>query len=261
MKRLFLLFAALVLCLAGCGKEEPVFYAAQEYILHNTGDIDLVEYSYDSQWRPTCVQIQLNGQFSSQVDYVYSEDGASRTTYETSAILDPQSYETRWEFDDQGNILSAQIYRDGQLAQTAHYTYDSQGRETGIRVIGPNQELISQVDRTYNKDGNLLTQSTKMGESRSFAEYTYDRKGRITQWKQYHNNDLTLTRSYTWDGSTATCTAKDSSGSIGGITVTTYDRWGNVLTEEVKDRGGSMIHKSWYVYTAEDGTVSGSLPE
>ncbi len=262
MKQLLSIFLCIVFLsvFAGCQQSQTTFHVIQECVQHNTGDINSTEYTYDDQLRPTSVNVLLNGRFSSRVDYSYSEDGTSRITYETSATLEPRNYETQWEYDHNGNIIQAQVFQGETLLNTNLYTYDAEGRELTIRVFSPDSPYETEVDNTYDNNGNLLTRSTRMGLYQSFEEYSYDEKDQIVEKKQYRSSELALTLDYTWDGNTSKCTVMDGNGNITGTTVTTYDQWGNMLTQESKDRDGNLTSKRWYVYQGEDGTISGEIP-
>ena len=99
MKRLFaLLFSILtVLTLSGCAeKEEVEFYETRTYIKQSTGDINLLENTYDENWNLLQSYITLNDNFSSKTEYEYSEDFTVMTTKTTFAGDPPASSFSSW---------------------------------------------------------------------------------------------------------------------------------------------------------------------
>ena len=180
MKRLFayILTILIMLTLGGCAeKEEVKFYETKTYVKQSTGDINLLEKTYDENWNLLLSYITLNGNFASKVEYEYSEDFTVLTTKSTSAIYEPDTSKVIRTFDEKGQVIKAETYDGEQLMSTTEYTYDEKDR--CIR------------EARYAGDGTLEL----------YHEYVYDEKTRTKTRTCYYADGTADNHSdvYTYD--------------------------------------------------------------
>ena len=129
-----------------------------------------------------------NGNLSSTTVETYDQYGnliLSRTTYqdETKAAREDH-YE--YTYDEKGNMLSNDFYRDGKYMYGYTYTYDADGNRTSERADG---EL--QYESVYTNGGkNVTTKTYKDGdEISSIIEYEYDEQGNELHYLKTKNEE------------------------------------------------------------------------
>lgn len=129
-----------------------------------------------------------NGNLASTTVETYDQYGnllLSRTTYqdETKAACEDH-YE--YTYDEKGNMLSNDFYRDGKYMYGYTYTYDADGNRTSERADG---EL--QYESVYTNGGkNVLTKTYKDGdEISSILEYEYDEQGNELHYLRTKNEE------------------------------------------------------------------------
>lgn len=144
------------------------------------------EYSYAYGLVTECKKnnFDSNGNLYSTTLETYDQYGnqtLSRTTYQdkTQAVSDTH-YE--YTYDEKGNMLSNDFYRDGKYMYGYTYTYDEDGNRTSERADG---EL--QYESVYTNNGQNVT--TKRGSST--LEYTYDEKGNELHYIKYKEDKAT----------------------------------------------------------------------
>lgn len=265
MKKCLCLTLALLLLLgltACAGKEDVEYYVTKRFVVYDTGDTNLIEYTYDDQWRPLGSKTLLNDVFASSVENVYNEDGTEVTVTTRSAIYDGDTTVVHQKFDEKGRLELAQTLEEGAVQASTQYFYDDKDRL--VKTIGSAADTEYQVttERTYDDMGNLLTFSTDTGLYASHTDYTYDSKGRCLSRHDYQGQELTGYVEYTWEGNTQYGSIYYPDGSLQKNTIrNTYDDAGNLLEELTLTLRGDMVRCTYHEYTATDGTVSSGFAE
>lgn len=263
MKRILAIFLPLLLLLSltACGAKEDVeYYVTRRYVQQPTGDINLMEYTYDDQWNILSTNIQLNGEFASAAEYTYSEDYTVVTMRTTSAIYDSATTEVHRTFDEDGNIIKALAYDNGELTTTAEYFYDEQGRE--VKVVNTAATgYVNTVEHIYDENGNLLTYIANTGYTVTRQEFTYDDQNRRISAEYYQNDQLTNRINYTYENNVQKGLYYDAAGTELRTTLAAFDEAGNLLTEEVYDILGTLQSRTCYAYIGTDGSTSSGIPE
>lgn len=264
MKRLFaLLFSILtVLTLSGCAeKEEVEFYETRTYIKQSTGDINLLENTYDENWNLLQSYITLNDNFSSKTEYEYSEDFTVMTTKTTFAGDPPDTSRIIRTFDDRGQVIRAESYDDDLLISITEYTYDDNGEKTFIKSTHPEDGIVITMERIFDDHGNLITYIQNTGYYVGRYEYAYNQKNqRIGE--EYYRDDVQLDYTeFTWEGNVGTGTNYKADGTPMGKLLMEYDDYGNLLRLESQDLLGTTLTVSCYEYIGTDGSISSGIPE
>lgn len=265
MKKHFCLTIAflLLLSLTACaGKEDVEYYVTKRFVVYDTGDTNLIEYSYDEKWRPLGSKTLLNDEFASSVENVYNEDGTEVTVTTRSALYDGDTSVVRQKFDEKGRLEMAETTGDGLQQFVTHYYYDAEDRLVKTVGFQAESEYQTTTERAYDKAGNLLCVSIDNGMYASRQEYTYDEDGRCLSRHDYQGQTLVGYTEYTWDGNTQYGSVYYPDGSLQKNTIqNTYDDAGNLLIEMTLNLLGDMVRCTYHEYTATDGTVSSGFPE
>lgn len=255
----FLLLLSLTAC---AGKEDVEYYVTKRFVVYDTGDTNLIEYTYDEKWRPPGSKTLLNDEFASSVENVYNEDGTEVTVTTRSAIYDGDTTVVHQKFDEKGRLEMAETLEDGVPQSETRYFYDEKDRL--IKTVGSTAGAEYQIttERTYDAQSNLLILVTDTGLYASRQEYTYDKNGRCLSCHDYQGQELTGYVEYIWDGNTQYGSLYFPDGSLQKRTIrNTYDEAGNLLLEETMTLLGDMISCTYHEYTATDETVSSGFPE
>jgi len=263
MKKLLavFLFLLLILSLAGCAEKNAVeYYVTERYILQPNGDIHLTDYTYDENWNLHASTFSLNGELVYDVQYAYSEDLTVVTMTTHVANYDSDTTEVHRTFDENGNVLKALAYADGELTTETEYTYDADGRE--IKTVGTDSSgYVNTVERIFDKNGNLVTYLADNGISLSRQEFSYDQQNRRIGAEYYQNDQLTDRIEYTYENGVQKGIHYDASGKQQRTIFVTFDDAGNPLTEETFDLPGTLLSRTCYAYLGTDGSVSSGIPE
>jgi hypothetical protein len=164
-----------------------VLREVREYQYSNSLVTNCTKTNYDQNGNLSYVTIDTYDQYenliSSKVNY---EDEAWGNDYEDSYEL---------TYDEKGNMLSNDFYRDGKFMYGYTYTYDEDGNCTSERADG---EL--QYESVYTNNGqNVTTTTYKNGdEISSIIEYEYDAQGNELHYIKYKNGDATNERISTY---------------------------------------------------------------
>ena len=264
MKKLLACALSLLLLLGlwGCTEKEDVeFYETKTYIRHGTGDINLRENTYDENWNLLLSYVTLNGKFSSQTEYEYSEDFTVLTTKSTSAIYEPDISRVVRTFDDKGQIIRAESYDGDRHISTAEYTYDDNGEMTFVRSTQPESDIVTTIQRVFDDHGNLVTYIQDTGYYVGRYEYRYNQKNQRIREEYYRDDVLLDYIDFTWEGNVGTGTSCRADGTPMGKQLVEYDDYGNLLRLESQDLSGVSQTVSCYEYIGTDGTVSSGIPE
>lgn len=264
MKKLlaFILSILISLPLCSCAKKEDVeFYETKNYTRHNTGDINILEKTYDENWNLLLSYITLNGNFASKIEYEYSEDFTVLTTKSTSAIYEPQTSKVIRTFDEKGQVIKAETYDGDRLISTAEYTYDDNGEMTFVRSTQPESDVVTTIQRIFDEKGNLVTYIQDTGFYVGRYEYAYNQKNQRIR-EEYFRDDVQLDYTdFTWEGNVGTGTNYKTDGTPMGKTLLEYDDYGNLLRLESQDLSGNTLTLSCYEYIGTDGSISSGIPE
>lgn len=264
MKRLFaLLFSILtVLTLGGCaGKEEVEFHESRTYIRQSTGDINLLENTYDENWNLLQSYVTLNGNFSSKTEYEYSDDFTVLTTKTTFASDEPDTSRIVRTFDEKGQVIKAETYEEDLLISTTEYTYNDIGEKTFIKSTHPEDGIVTTTQRIFDDHGNLITYIQDTGYYVGRYEYSYNEKNQRIRQEYYRDDVLLDYEDFIWEGNVGTGTSCKADGTPLGKQLLEYDDYGNLLRHESQDRQGALRTVSCMEYIGTDGTVSSGIPE
>lgn len=264
MKKLlaFILSILISLPLCSCAKKEDVeFYETKTYIKQSTGDINILEKTYDENWNLLQSYITLNGNFASKTEYEYSEDFTVLTTKSTSAIYEPDTSKVIRTFDEKGQVIKAETYNGDRHISTAEYTYDDNGEMTFVRSTRPESDIVTTVQRIFDDQGNLVTYIQDTGFYVGRYEYRYNQKNQRIGEEYYRDNEKISYTEFAWQGNTAIVTSYTANRIPTGKTLLEYDRYGNLLRQESQDLSGKPLTVSYKEYVGTDGTVSSGIPE
>ncbi|WP_415931302.1 RHS repeat-associated core domain-containing protein [Zhenpiania hominis] len=189
-----------------------------------------------TQTLETAYTYDVNGNVTRMCDYEV-KDGA-RTLYRTTVYAyDPQNRLTSMAEWDGGELPTQE-----QIAQKKiTYTYDGEGKVTGVDYAFAKDDGITGLTYTYDNDDYLKTITAKGGLlGKTLREYVYDDFGRVTKMKDYYGfaeggSDHIL-REYTYDdfGRVAKMTYTDSKdGEVKESYGYTYDKNSNILQERI----------------------------
>lgn len=264
MKKIFALTLALVLTVSffGCSKIAKVdYYETKAYIQHDTGDINLTENTYDENWNLLKQYTTLNGNFSSQVEYEYSEDYTELVTKTTSAIYESDSSKVIRTFDEKGQVIKAETYNGDRHISTTEYTYDENGEKILVISTQPASDIVMTIQRILDDRGNLVTYIQDTGYYVSRYEYAYDKKDHRIREEHYRDDEMTSYCDFTWEGNTGTGTDYTADGKPSAIRILEYDDAGNLLRYEIRDLLGTRKSLTCYEYIGTDGSVSSGIPD
>lgn len=264
MKKFMAVTLSLLLLLALCScsaKEDVEFYGTKTYIKQSTGDINLLENTYDENWNLLQSYITLNGNFSSKTEYAYNEDFTVLTTKTTFASNEPDTSKIIRTFDDRGQVIKAETYDGDRHISTAEYTYDDNGEMTFVRSTQPENDIVTTVQRIFDEKGNLVTYIQDTGFYVGRYEYAYNQKNQRIR-EEYFRDDVQLEYiEFTWEGNIGTGTSYKTDGTPMGKHLLEYDDYGNLLRLESQDRLGAARTVTCMEYIGTDGTVSSGIPE
>lgn len=256
---LSLLFLA---ALAGCCQKNDVeYYVTKTYSKHQTGDINLLEYTYDENWNLLLAYTTLNGNFASKTEYEYSEDYTVLTTKTTSAIYEPDTSKVIRTVDDKGQVIKAETYDGDRHISTTEYTYDDNGEKIFIKSTYPESDVITTIQRIFDQKSNLITYIQDTGYYVGRYEYGYNRKNQRIREDYYRDDVLLSYTDFTWEGNIGTATNYDANGTPTAKLVLEYDNCGNLLRHESQDLRGTTMSISCYEYVGTDGSISSGIPE
>ncbi len=154
----------------------------------------------------------------------------------TSTLPDGRKtgYSTGW-----GNTTAKRYYTLTQAtgAPWVKTWYDATGRETGAETRGPDEMVIA-VEKTYNSKGELTRQETMTGALNAWETFTYDARGRVTEYK--NNREQHITSEYA--PRKVTTTEHNPAGNK--ITAKTVNAWGGITKSE--DAAGGTVEYKYF---------------
>ena len=159
--------------------------ATDEYRKVDESDSAHIRYSYDSNGRKTTSVEYIDREESRARTYKYKYDFAGRLVseegaYEFNGIKADSgvygSYTKRYEYDYAGNLKKQEL-DDGALSLTTTLEYDY--RNQLIRKEEPYREQSAKITKySYDKKGNLLSETVLNQGKESTTSYVYDGLGR-----------------------------------------------------------------------------------
>ena len=264
MKKLFAFTLALLLlaALAGCAHKEDVkYYEIRTYTKAQTGDITRGESTYDENWNLLLQYMTLNGNFTSKVEYEYSEDYTVLTATSTSATYGTDVSTTVRTFDEKGQVIRAENYDGDRQISTTEYAYDDKGEMVFARSSQPESDVVITIQRTFDDRGNLVTYIQDTGYYVGRYEYSYNKKNQRIREEYYRDDELLDYVDFVWEGNVGTGTSYNADGTPLGKQVLEYDSHGNLLRLEAQDLSGAPKTILCYEYIGTDGSISSGIPD
>ncbi len=150
-----------------------------------------------------------------EYSYEYNDDGTIAVMTLSNSY--GNSYKTYYEYNSDGTINKETFYTDDELYNTAVYTYDEHSNPIRKEII-----YIGRVVGEVNV--HVLS-----------YEYDYDSDGRISVKKEFMDNDLKSTESYTYDtdGNTASLEAQYADLDFNILRKYTYNSENRLIKEEI----------------------------
>ena len=259
---IFTLFIMLALCACGADKagEKVEYYKLNECIYYDTGDVNFHENTYDEQWNLLSQQLFVNGEKTSDVEYIYSDDYTMVTVNYWSKLYEPEQMMILRDLDDKGRPVKAENYENGELSSTEEYIYDEQGHVVKTLVNYSNGVNLS-TEHAYDKNGNLLSTIHETSAYRSEIRNTYDEKGYLISTENYQNDRITSRVDYEQDGNSRHGVSSDGYGTFLSEIYQELDEAGNVIELRVYDPYGNLQRETYTMYAGSDGSISGQIPD
>lgn len=143
-----------------------------------------------------------------------------------------------YTYDDQGNMLSENIYYMGseEPSYTRIYTYDEQGRKLTYQYSSKHYSSLTEY--VYNEQG-VQTEALNYNDKNvlsSRTAYTYDEQGNVIKEQCYDNDGNTSHRincEYTYNEQGKVLTKKETGS------------WGDKLFEYTYDEQGRLSTETW----------------
>ena len=221
------------------------------------------ERTYDEQNRQTSyIHYDFWGRQDSGSWYTYDDEARTRTWKNDSG--DTQTtwfdengneirvvsgeYESIYRYDDRGNYICKELFKNGQPIQRYEARYDEQNRQIGYGWYDSDGNLTFQSESLYDElgrktgiveyeDGTLVT-TTELrydDQNRKIWGETHDADGRLTNHWEYIYDDSAHSK---------TCISGDSITSV-----EYYHPSGQIEKLENYDRDGNLTSRSVYTYT------------
>ena len=150
-----------------------------------------------------------------EYSYEYNDDGTIAVMTLSNSY--GNSYKTYYEYNSDGTINKETLYTNDELYNTSVYTYDEHSN--------PVRKEITYIGRIVG-EVNVHVLS---------YEYEYDSDGRISVKKEFMDNDLKSTESYTYDanGNTASLEAQYANLDFNILRKYTYNSENRLIKEEI----------------------------
>lgn len=171
--------------------------------------------TYDAQGRIlTYETLNFWGRVVSGSYYSYDDEARTRTyRNESGEILQitwfdekgndirqtAGEYETVYEYDDRGNCIGRQSYKDGKPYDRYEADYDEQDRQVWGRRYDANGQLTSQTEYVYDEELGTKSYSKNDGgrrvetyhaDGRLHAVEDYEANGNLTMLQRYYYRDI-----------------------------------------------------------------------
>jgi len=242
-RKLFLLLAAAVFLLCGCGKpkepENPYRLKSQTYETYH----DEVAFL----WRFENVYDE-KGWLVEQLEYendvpdtktLYEHDAYGNIIRTTSIQPDGTQNvgEEKLTLDEQHRVVYSESTWNGEATGITEYGYNDAGQITKLyinRIGALNEEdWKSFVDRTFDRKGRLTREDTRWEPDNNASSYTlyHYEKDNLLRTETYKGEELDNYTDYTYDetGRIQTAISYESDGTLRSKHITTFDEYGNQL--------------------------------
>lgn len=245
------LAACMLLTFTACGSEPrtETRYAMQTQIYEAPDNVICQEtvFHYTDDGKIVSMVTTENGAEASRVNYELNEDGL---LWKQITIADGASstMEYTYTLDDAGNPIRVEQTQDGQPYSTSERTYDGEGNLLTQKNTYALNGMTSTI--TYDASGNILELETDYGEGRVYGtEYTYDEKGNpLTSVTDDAAGQRRTVYEYDAQGRETGTTEYLEDGSVNQYSETTYDG----LTETIRSYGGDGTMHAYSVTTRDE---------
>ena len=266
----FVLSSILMIGLVGCNADtnkessndivdQVSYQVTKRYIEHNTGDINIADYTYNEEGKLLSTKLYLNDKFQSSVEYDYNKDSNIVTITNISSNSEITVTEVQQEFDDAGQLIKESSYSDGTFAGSTEYFYDNEGRQTKMVTKHANSDMIITVFYEYDKSGNQILYGIDTGFYVSKKEHFYNEENKIYRTDDYRNNELIYRTEYQWEENTRYGEVYDGNEQLLGKNIYIFDDFGNSLVEETYDSMNVLDTRICYEYVGTDGSISSGI--
>ena len=267
----FVLSSILMIGLVGCNADtnkessndivdQVSYQVTKRYIEHNTGDINIADYTYNEEGKLLSTKLYLNDKFQSSVEYDYNKDSNIVTITNISSNSEITVTEVQQEFDDAGQLIKESSYSDGTFAGSTEYFYDNEGRQTKMVTKHANSDMIITVFYEYDKSGNQILYGIDTGFYVSKKEHFYKEENKIYRTDDYRNDELINRTEYHWEENTRYGEVYDGKEQLLGKNIYIFDDFGNSLVEETYDSMNVLDTRYCYEYKGTDGSISSGIP-
>ena len=273
MKKLlsFIICSFFIIGLVGCNAvtnkessddivDQVSYQVTKRYIEHNTGDINITDYTYDEEGNLLSTKLYLNDKFQSSVEYDYNKDSNIVTMTNTSSNSEITVTEVQQEFDDAGQLIKESSYSDGTFAGSTEYYYDNEGRQTKMVTKHANSDMVITVFYEYDKSGNQILYGIDTGYYISKKEHFYNEENKIYRTDDYRNDELIYRTEYHWEENTRYGEVYDGKEQLLGKNIYIFDDFGNSLIEETYNSMNVLDTRICYEYMGSDGSISSGIP-
>ena len=240
--------------------DQVSYQVTKRYIEHNTGDINITDYTYDEEGNLLSTKLYLNDKFQSSVEYDYNKDSNIVTMTNTSSNSEITVTEVQQEFDDAGQLIKESSYSDGTFAGSTEYYYDNEGRQTKMVTKHANSDMVITVFYEYDKSGNQILYGIDTGYYISKKEHFYNEENKIYRTDDYRNDELINRTEYHWEENTRYGEVYDGKEQLLGKNIYIFDDFGNSLVEETYDSMNVLDTRYCYEYKGTDGSISSGIP-
>ena len=239
--------------------DQVSYQVTKRYIEHNTGDINITDYTYDEEGNLLSTKLYLNDKFQSSVEYDYSKDSNIVTMTNTSSNSEITVTEVQQEFDDAGQLIKESSYSDGTFAGSTEYYYDNEGRQTKMVTKHANSDMVITVFYEYDKSGNQILYGIDTGYYISKKEHFYNEENKVYRTDDYRNDELIYRTEYHWEENTRYGEVYDGNEQLLGKNIYIFDDFGNSLVEETYDSMNVLDTRICYEYVGTDGSISSGI--
>lgn len=250
MKKLtaLLLAALLITALTACSPKTETKYLPAVVTSEYPGTVTIrTENEYDSEGLLKNVTTSYDGVEAYQAAYAYTDSSVTITAAQNGQT---SSMTQRYEKDDSGNVIRAEVTMDGTVTSTSEMTYDE--NKNLLHQIQTNADGTSyETTHVYDAQGNIIQTTQDLDQGRgSVKEFTYSEDGKVlTAVSRNLNGDITTREEHSWASPTEeTVRIYDGTDALMAIHTNTYDEDGNLLVNEMRDKDGTLSGRISYTY-------------
>lgn len=176
----FALAACMLLTLAACDSEPKTetryVMETQIYEVPDNGTRQETVFHYTDDGKIVSMVTTENGEEVSRVTYELNGDGLLWKQISSAGGEVTETMEYTYTLDDAGNPVRVEQTVNGAPYAASERTYDSEGNLLTQKTISTLVGMTSTI--TYDADGNILKMENDYGSGQVFTtEYTYDENG------------------------------------------------------------------------------------